>query len=133
MKPTPMKPSPLSWSDHPASPSTGEVICAVSGLKEQGGQEFTFHKGEESFSLFVLKHQGHFFAYVNGCKHFVGTPLNPNKTGDFLHPNNPELIRCGVHGALFKIESGECVLGDCEGEFLDPIPLSIVAGNLVVG
>ena len=31
------------------------------------------------------------------------------------------LIRCARHGALFLIESGECVAGPCEGDALQVI------------
>ncbi|MNT92136.1 hypothetical protein D3C72_2333610 [compost metagenome] len=33
------------------------------------------------------------------------------------------LIQCATHGALFLIESGECVAGPCAGESLLPLAL----------
>jgi len=32
------------------------------------------------------------------------------------------MLQCATHGALFLIESGECVVGPCAGQFLQPLP-----------
>ncbi len=58
------------------------------------------------------------FVYRNRCPH-RGVPLEwqPDR---FLDPS-ASLIQCARHGALFLIESGECVAGPCEGETLRAI------------
>ncbi len=48
------------------------------------------------------------------------------RTGAYRWNGNPtssstpsaSLIQCATHGALFLIESGECVAGPCAGQFL---------------
>ncbi len=121
-----------TWSDHPAAPPRGFRLCNLDELPESGGKEIIFQEGKATLRLVVFQYRGRVIAYVNGCKHFVGTPLNPNRVGNFLHPDRPDLIRCGVHGALYRIEDGECVHGDCVGEFLDPVPVGIRDGAVVI-
>jgi nitrite reductase/ring-hydroxylating ferredoxin subunit len=41
-----------------------------------------------------------------------------------------ELIQCATHGALFRIESGECLRGPCLGAFLEPLPLKVREGRV---
>lgn len=121
------------WSDHPAAPPVGMRLCGLDELPEVGGKEVIFQEGAARFRVVVLRHQGRVLAYVNGCKHFPGTPLNPNNVGNFLHPTDASLIRCGVHGALYRVESGECVRGDCIGEFLDPVPVTVRGDAVLIG
>jgi len=49
------------------------------------------------------------------CPH-RGVPLEW-QPDQFLDPS-ASLIQCATHGALFLIESGECVAGPCAGQFL---------------
>ena len=123
----------VKWSKQPSAPAPGTAICRLAALPEVGGREFIFQRQEKPFRLVVFQYFGKVFAYVNGCKHFSGTPLNPNNIGNFLDHDNPALIRCGVHGALFRVETGECIRGDCKGEFLDTVPVYGRDGQLFVG
>ena len=57
-------------------------------------------------------------ALEDRCPHRgVGLEWQPDQ---FLDPSN-SLIQCATHGALFLIESGECVAGPCEGEWLEAL------------
>lgn len=55
------------------------------------------------------------YAYVNSCPH-IGVTLNwlPEQFLD----SEGELIQCSTHGALFLIETGECISGPCNGQAL---------------
>lgn len=77
---------------------------------------------------FLVRVHGRVSVFVNRCPH-QQVPLNlPD--GDFLEAGG-ELIQCGMHGALFLPESGECVFGPCQGRFLEPLAISIDAeGNI---
>ncbi len=57
-------------------------------------------------------------------------PLNwePNK---FLN-NGGDLIQCSNHGALFDIESGECLQGPCLGQSLQAIDYEVKEGNICI-
>ncbi len=37
---------------------------------------------------------------------------------------------CGQHGALFEIETGQCVDGPCEAKSLEPIAVAIIDGEV---
>ncbi|MFQ3790069.1 Rieske (2Fe-2S) protein [Halomonas sp. A29] len=79
-------------------------------------------------NAFLVRVHGRVSAFVNRCPH-QRVPLNlPD--GHFLEPGG-ELIQCGMHGALFLPESGECVFGPCQGRFLEPLAISIdTEGNI---
>lgn len=77
---------------------------------------------------FLVRVHGQISAFVNRCPH-QQVPLNLPE-GSFLEAGG-ELIQCGMHGALFLPESGECVFGPCQGRFLEPVAVSIDAeGNI---
>ena len=77
------------------------------------GQSRGFTLGD--LNIFVIRRDGRLYAYENRCPH-LGTPLEwmPDKFLDY----EGELIQCSTHGALFVIESGECVSGPCLGDHL---------------
>jgi len=39
-----------------------------------------------------------------------------------LPRRSASLIQCATHGALFLIESGECIAGPCAGQSLTALP-----------
>ena len=49
----------------------------------------------------------------------TSSPLNWAQ--DAFLDDSASLIHCAHHGALFLIESGECVAGPCEGEMLQAL------------
>ncbi|MBC67605.1 MAG: Rieske, partial [Acinetobacter sp.] len=36
-----------------------------------------------------------------------------------------EYIQCSTHGALFSVETGECISGPCLGDFLEKVNLEV--------
>jgi len=76
----------------------------------------------ESRSAFAIKKDGEIYAYINSCPH-IGVELNWQEN-QFLDSEG-ELIQCSTHGALFLINSGECVSGPCAGQCLQPVKLRI--------
>ncbi len=54
-------------------------------------------------------------AYENSCPH-TGAPLN--WTPDQFLTKEGLYIQCSIHGAMFKIQDGECFAGPCSGKFL---------------
>ncbi|WP_218938195.1 Rieske (2Fe-2S) protein [Billgrantia lactosivorans] len=79
-------------------------------------------------NAFLVRVHGRITAFVNRCPH-QRVPLNVPE-GEFLEARG-ELIQCGMHGALFLPESGECVFGPCQGRSLEPVAISVDAeGNV---
>ena len=69
-------------------------------------------------------------AYLNLCRH-LPIPLDAG-SGDFFTPNRRKL-RCGTHGALFRLDDGYCTVGPCKGERLLALPVFEEDGGIYVG
>ncbi|MBF0380742.1 MAG: Rieske 2Fe-2S domain-containing protein [Magnetococcales bacterium] len=123
----------LPWAEHEHAPEIGTIVCLETDIPKVGGKEFIFGETKRPFRMFILRDGNDIKAYINGCSHFVGTPLNPNNVGNFLDANDPTLIYCGVHGSRFLLTTGACVSGDCEGEGLQPVPISVADGQIIIG
>lgn len=66
--------------------------------------------------------------YVDRCAH-MALPLTQT-LDDYLTPDGG-LIQCSWHGALYRIEDGECVGGPCAGARLIGWPLAVQDGMIV--
>ena len=90
----------------------------ISILKTDELQEST-SKGIElnNQHLFAVKKDGQLFVYINSCPH-IGIPLE-FQPDEFLDMEK-RFIQCANHGALFEIETGDCIAGPCAGQCLDP-------------
>ena len=91
-------------------------LCNLEDLEEQQAIELTI----DDRRLFAIRQDNQLHAYWNICPH-LGVPLNwaPDK---FLDLDNA-LIQCSSHGALFHIDSGECIAGPCNGQRLQSVIL----------
>lgn len=108
----------------------GRRLCALSDLPDPGSRGFTVETAEGTLELFVVRRAGLLRAYVNSCPH-TGATLE--WLPDAFLDATGELIQCGLHGALFLIDTGECVHGPCLGRFLTPLPVGVERGEVVVG
>lgn len=89
-------------------------LCTSQGLVEGQSRAFSV----EGVELFGVRRLGQVYLYRNRCPH-RGIPLNWAQ--DTFLEDSASLIHCAHHGALFLIESGECVVGPCEGESLEAL------------
>lgn len=91
-------------------------LCAPNEVTE--GQSRGFELAGEK--LFAVRKDGRLHAYRNRCPH-RGIPLEwlPDQFLD----SSASLIQCATHGALFLIDSGECVAGPCAGQSLETIAI----------
>jgi len=105
------------------------VICGLHELADPGARGFTLGEGDWPLRGFVVRRGSTVRAYVNHCPH-AGFPLN-HRPNAFLAPHAP-LILCVMHGALFDIESGECVSGPCAGLSLRALPVRVSRGYVVL-
>jgi len=103
------------------------LLCALDDIADGGCKGFG--DGTAS-SLFAVRQGDEVFVYRNCCPH-AGAPLNwmPDR---FLN-REKTLIICAAHGALFNIESGQCVAGPCPGQYLTSVPAEIRDGGVWVG
>lgn len=89
-------------------------LCAPNELSEGQSRGFTVAE----LQLLVVRREGQVYAYQNRCPH-RGIPLEWQP--DQFLDSSASLIQCATHGALFLIESGECVAGPCSGQSLQAL------------
>lgn len=114
--------------DNPARPAAGTRLCALDEIPSPGAKGFRFREDDAMFGGFVVRQGDAVFGYVDSCPH-AGWPL-AGFAGRFLTREN-DLILCGGHGALFRIEDGACMAGPCPGERLRPWPVRIADGDVL--
>ncbi|WP_397449866.1 Rieske (2Fe-2S) protein [Pseudomonas sp. NA-150] len=91
-----------------------EFLCTSDHLPESRSRGFDIN----GRNLLAVRREGQVFVYRNRCPH-RGVPLEW-QTDEFLDTSG-SLIQCATHGALFLIESGECVAGPCAGASLNSV------------
>ena len=101
------------------------LICSIHDISDPGSKGVLLG----DLSLFVVHKDAQFYVYKNHCPH-LGIELHWQED-QFLDMDNA-LIQCATHGALFLIETGECVAGPCSGQSLQPIDFQIIDGNIVI-
>ncbi|SCA56187.1 putative Rieske 2Fe-2S family protein [Candidatus Terasakiella magnetica] len=104
-------------------------LCNVSDIEEEDSKEFFIPKDEKEVSILAVKKDGMISVFLNNCPH-LGVPMNlePNRFLDV----EKNFIMCSTHGALFKIDDGECVHGPCMGQNLTQIPHEIRGEELFI-
>ena len=100
-------------------------LCALADLEENVGRSFRSPQGE----VILVLRDGQVHAWQNICPHLgINLEFNPD---EFMDSENYYLI-CSNHGALFRVEDGECVSGPCQGESLLPVAISTENGDIVL-
>jgi nitrite reductase/ring-hydroxylating ferredoxin subunit len=97
-------------------------VCNVTAMGDPGARGFLTGDDDWPFRGFVVHHASKLYAYANICPH-RRHPLD-NPPDAFLVPDG-SAIRCSSHGALFDIDSGECILGPCHGQNLLALKMRI--------
>lgn len=105
------------------------VVGRLDELDDPGCREFQIGDGDWPFRGFVVRKGNAVFAYQNVCVH-VGHPLNwsPDR---FLTKDKSALI-CASHGAMFDIESGDCIAGPGTGRSLQAVNVAVRDGLVYV-
>lgn len=88
---------------------------------------FALPTGTGEFRLLVLRSGQQCFGYENRCPHF-GVPLAARDDQLIIRPH--ETVSCNTHYARFRWHDGYCEFGDCAGESLVQLPLSIAGGEV---
>lgn len=86
-------------------------LCASAELAEGQSRGFDV----DGLKLLAVRKHGTVFVYENRCPH-RGVGLE--WVADQFLDDSGSLIQCATHGALFLIDSGECVAGPCAGQAL---------------
>lgn len=104
MKSSPPKPSPLNFYPLEAEAQLHEGYRRVFSI--------------QGYDLLLLQHQGQVHLLDNICPH-AGYPLHQGQIID-------QALRCPMHGYLFKLDSGHCILhseGPCADLRVFPVAI----------
>ena len=120
-----------------SAPALTEVfaVCDTGSIEKGDAKAFSLSRIDEAgesrpFPIVVIRtHANDYFGYVNVCPH-GGTWLN-FADGEFFSRDRA-FLRCGRHGALFEIDGGLCIEGDCKGKSLESIAVVVVDGDVCV-
>jgi len=106
---------------------SAQPLCRLDDIDDGDSTALLANIKGERTSLIAVRSGGTLSLYVNSCPHILA-PLD-FIPGQFLTPEK-DMIICSSHGALFRIEDGECVHGPCIGKHLTPISYSIKDGDI---
>lgn len=99
-----------------------QELCRVDEISDSASRGFSVCVGELRLEMFVVRRGDELFGYRNNCPH-TGAPLDWSPD-QFLDADG-KFIQCAMHGALFKVEDGYCVLGPCAGQSLRRVALRL--------
>ncbi len=104
------------------------TLCRLDDLTDGAARGFGPAPGGFT-GLFAIRRGDQVFVYVNACPH-VGVALDwaPDQ---FLTADGTQIV-CSTHGAQFGIADGVCVSGPCVGDRLEPVPVRIEDGAVLV-
>ncbi|MBB4953636.1 nitrite reductase/ring-hydroxylating ferredoxin subunit [Agrobacterium vitis] len=106
-------------------------LCHVSDIAEGEAKGFLPSPSARR-KIIVLKRNGRLHGWLDSCPHFAGGTPMAWKSNAYLNGDGTHLA-CHSHGALFEMETGECVLGPCLGQSLTRVNLQVTdAGDVVI-
>jgi nitrite reductase/ring-hydroxylating ferredoxin subunit len=101
------------------------VLCNTCDIPPQSARGFTL----DGRALVAVHHNERFYVYENRCPHRgVELEWQPDQFFDF----EGNFIQCATHGALFKIDTGECIAGPCNGQALTQVAFSEIDDQIVL-
>jgi nitrite reductase/ring-hydroxylating ferredoxin subunit len=107
----------------------GEPICPIEELSDSTSLKFRILEEGRAIEAFLIRFSGRYYAYKNRCAHMALTlDLEDN---DFFTIDCRALI-CKTHGAVYFPESGICFSGPCYGETLEPLPVELRDGQVIL-
>ena len=88
-----------------------KFLCPSDSLAPDSSRGFEI----DGCKLLAVRRDGVAYFYINRCPHRgIALEWQPNQFLD----SSASMIQCATHGALFLIESGECIAGPCAGQSL---------------
>jgi len=102
-------------------------LCALGDIEDNGSAAFVAEFGGRKQGFIAIRHGAKAYVYLNSCPH-IGTPLDFTP-GRFLTPGK-DYILCSTHGALFRIETGDCVSGPCPEQKLTAVSIEVLDGEI---
>jgi nitrite reductase/ring-hydroxylating ferredoxin subunit len=124
-------PSPaINWFQLPNAPAEGTYVAMLDEIADGSVQLYRFGSEDKPFRLLLMRSGQGLVAYVNRCAHF-GVPLAETMRHLIFTPH--QTLSCNVHYARYRWGDGACVSGECAGEGLIPVSLSVSDGKVLIG
>ncbi len=100
-------------------------VARINDLPEAGAKGIEL----DGQKFILIRKDTQVFAYRNHCPH-RGIPLEwqPDKFLDY----EKQFIQCSTHGALFTLDTGECIAGPCTGQSLDPVEVRLTDEKILL-
>lgn len=115
------------WQALPGAPAPGTAICAIDAIGDGAARQFVLGD-HPPFRLLLLRSGDRICGYVDRCAHF-GVPLSEKPEHLIYTPHVS--ISCNVHYARYRWTDGYCESGDCKGESLIAVPVSVDAAGCI--
>jgi nitrite reductase/ring-hydroxylating ferredoxin subunit len=106
-----------------------QVTLSKDKIPKGGAVGFVYEQDARKFHGLVAEKKGKYYAYQNRCMH-VGVTLDL-EDDDFFSEDNKHL-QCSLHGAMYEVDTGECIAGPCLGASLRNLPLKEQGNELIV-
>jgi len=104
-------------------------LCKLDDIPNGEARGFNIEGPNLAQRLIIYRQNDGVIGYVDVCPH-TGSRLDPGRN-TFLDDAG-EHIRCSIHGALYGIQSGECIDGPCFGDKLHPCPVTVKDNNILL-
>jgi nitrite reductase/ring-hydroxylating ferredoxin subunit len=103
------------------------LLCRAQEIEAKGAKGVVLGEDADRLDIVVVKKDGQHHAYINSCPHqFIPLEI----FSDLFHSADKEHLICSGHGALFEPDTGLCVNGPCENEFLDRLQIVEKDGSI---
>ncbi|WP_315760206.1 Rieske (2Fe-2S) protein [Sphingomonas sp. Y38-1Y] len=106
----------------------GVTLGSIDLIADGAARNFVLQLRAGRFHGFVVRRGHDVIGYVDRCPH-MGVPL-AQSLDDYLSPDGSRIV-CAWHGAVFRIEDGECLGGPCPGTRLTSWPVTVQDGKIV--
>ncbi|MDA0241712.1 MAG: Rieske 2Fe-2S domain-containing protein [Proteobacteria bacterium] len=106
-----------------------ELVCSLDDIEDGAAKALVVRVEGKQRNVVALRRDPEFHVFINNCPH--ASQFLDAVPGKFIGPN-PDHIRCGMHGALFRLSDGFCTAGPCEGESLKAVPIEVRGSDVFV-
>lgn len=103
------------------------LLCPLDAVEDLAAKGFDVVLDGEEQSIFVVRRGSKVYAYRNSCPH-LRVPLEWTK--DRFLSIDGRFIQCSMHGALFRVQDGLCLMGPCEKQALKPVLVEVYNGEI---
>ncbi len=103
------------------------LLCRAEEIAPNGAKGIVLGEGADRLEIVVVQKDARHHAYINSCPHqFIPLEIFP----EHFHSADKKHLICSGHGALFEPDTGLCIDGPCEDEFLDRLNIVEKDGDI---